>query len=374
MLAPRSLRKRSSRKQSVLRRVAILASVLCLLAAVGVAWLLIDNHSPDASKKPQRAESPPELSAWLADWEWEAGLSDLRTAAAGMSGLQVFAAYFDKEDHLTFTTEFQDAYGQIREAAETDGVEHLSLTVVNDILYEDGTESQKDADLIGRLTADSGSRGRHVEEIVNALRSYPFDGVELDYEKIPSSDWDGMSLLISELYERLAPLGKSLRVVLEPGIPFDKVKLPSGPTYVVMAYNLHGGFSGPGPKADLSFIRKLGAKMDSLPGEPYLALAAGGFDWLDSSGKVTSLTERQAEELASLSEASPGRDSESGSLHFRYEDDDGNKHTVWYADEETLALWAETARSIGYSHVAIWRLGGIGEESLGWMKSVGASS
>ena len=44
----------------------------------------------------------------------------------------------------------------------------------------------------------------------------------------------------------------TLHVVLEPRFPFD-VKLPDGPHYTVMAYNVHGYHSGPGAKATFLF-------------------------------------------------------------------------------------------------------------------------
>lgn len=356
------------------RRLVYVLGCMCLLAAAGWVLLRISPDSKELAKRPIRTDSRPEMSGWLADWQWEAGVQDLRRTAAGLSSLQVFAAYFDESDHLKFTSDFREAWPIVREQTALGGVKRVDLTIVNDILHADGSDSEKDPSLIGRLTADSASRSRHIDEIEEAVRTYGFDGVELDYEKIPASDWDGVIRLISELYGRLKPQGKSLRVVLEPEAPFDRHKLPSGPTYVVMAYNLYGGFSGPGPKADLSFIRKLAAKMDSLPGRPYLALSAGGFDWPEPSGQVGSLTEEQAEALVPQSDAPPVRDSKSGSLHFQYTDASGTKHTVWYADEQTLSLWAKTARNLGLSNVAIWRLGGLGEASLDWIKSFRASS
>ncbi|GMK37423.1 hypothetical protein PCCS19_04770 [Paenibacillus sp. CCS19] len=301
------------------------------------------------------------LSAWLADWQWQEGARDLQEAAAGLDSLQLFAAYFDESDRLTFTDSFKKELSAVREAAAANPTMRMDLTIVNDILFEDGHESQKDSDLVSRLLAERDERSRHVNEIMAAANQYGFGGVELDYEKIDERDWGRFSLLVFELYTKLKAQGKTLRVVLEPRAPVEKLKLPSGPTYVMMAYNLYGNHSEPGPKADKSFIRKLAARLSNLPGDPYLAFATGGFDWTGGKGTATGVTELQAVELAKRSAEPPQRDASSGSLKFQYKDDEGVKHTVWYADEQTISWWIELAKLAGHNKVAIWRLGGLGD-------------
>jgi len=142
--------------------------------------------------------------------------------------------------------------------------------------------------------------------------------------------------------------------------------LPQGPVYVMMAYNLYGMQTGPGPKADRAFIAELATRMKKVPGEKAIALAAGGFDW-PQAGEPAALTEAQAVELAKSSLEMPRRDNASGSLHFQYVDDDNRKHTVWYADESTLQTWADIVQGEGYRTIALWRLGDLGKGSVRFM-------
>ncbi|WP_409344172.1 hypothetical protein [Paenibacillus sp. MBLB4367] len=65
-------------------------------------------------------------------------------------------------------------------------------------------------------------------------------GVEIDYEKIRDSDWSKVGIFYEELYRRLQAMGKTLRIVLEPRAPIERLTLPEGPVYVMMAYNLYG--------------------------------------------------------------------------------------------------------------------------------------
>ncbi|MCC3374717.1 glycosyl hydrolase family 18 protein [Cohnella sp. REN36] len=342
------------------RRAAILASAGGLILAAGTLLAAVKSDAIGAAEPAKvRAEA---RTAWLADWQWEAGAADLK-AAGELQSLQVFAAYFDESDRLVFTPEFREGLPAIRDAAALNGTKHLDLTLVNDILYADGSESQKDAALVSRLVASDQSRTKHLKDVLAAVEMYGFDGVELDYEKVKDADWNKVIRFIADLQVHLKNRGKTLRVVLETRAPTDKVKLPAGPTYVMMAYNLYGGHSGPGPKADEAYVKQVAKRLAKLPGDPYVALAAGGFDW-GPSGDVKGVTEQQAALLAERSMKPPTRDAASGSLRFDYLDDGGAKHTVWYADGETLSRWIAAAKSAGRGNIALWRLGELGDGTL----------
>jgi len=314
-------------------------------------------------KKLIRVEPSLELSTWVVDWQWKSSIEDLREISKGLTSFQVFAAYFDESDSLYYTEQMQEALPRIFETAKQSGLTEVDLTLVNDLIKKDGTEVQKDSDMITRLMSTDKSREKHIEEILAAVMKYDFHGVEIDYEKIKDSDWDHVCAFYRELYQRLHAMDKSLRIVLESRMPIEKLQLPEGPAYVMMAYNLYGTHSGPGPKADLAFITKLAKRMDRLPGENIIALSAGGFDWAEQ-GKVTAVTEKRAAELSLQSVSSPKRDNASGSMYFDYIDDDHVRHTVWYADDVTISQWMSTLRQRGYYKIAIWRLGGLGQLTI----------
>ena len=192
-----------------------------------------------------------------------------------------------------------------------------------------------------------------------------FDGVEIDYEKIwkDCETKDSFIPFIKELYAAATDHNLKLRVVLEPGTPFKDIELPAGPKYVVMLYNLYGKHSGPGPKADGSFIQKTIKKMEALPGDKAVALATGGCLWEDygllglKSGRRQFLSQAEAVALRKKHKAVETRDPESADLHYSF-DDNGKKTEVWYADAETLNAWITVAADAGVTDVSIWRLGG----------------
>lgn len=283
--------------------------------------------------------------------------------ADGLSSVQVFAAYFDHTNHLFYTPENKEAIPKIMKIAAQGSAVNVDLSIVNDQFKKDGTAIQKDSELITKLMSTAKSRRAHIKDIVNMVNEYDFHGVEIDYEKIKDEDWDNVSAFYEELYQKLKSMGKPLRIVLEPRAPIEKINLPKGPTYVMMAYNLYGSHSGPGPKADFAFIDKMAKKMDQLPGEHAMAFATGGFDW-PATGKIVALTEQEAFKLSKKSLRPPKRDAASGALYFDYLDEKKGKHTVWYADGKTLSQWIDQSKKAGYYKVALWRLGGFEQTTL----------
>ncbi|GIP60679.1 glycosyl hydrolase family 18 protein [Paenibacillus woosongensis] len=348
------------------RWVYIMAAVIIVIIA-GIIWFYRQENEEQTIRAVD-VEQDLEMSAWVVDWKWESGVADLQQISRNLDRLQAFAAYFDSENHLYFTDDMHKALPHIFQTARIGGVKYVDLTIVNDRWNPDGTAVQKDPGIVSRILATRESQEQHIEEIIDTVERYGFDGVEMDFEKIGDADWEKLCIFYAKLYERLHAKEKSLRVILEPRTPIERLALPEGPVYVMMAYNLFGSHSGPGPKADHAFIRKLASRMKVLPGEAAIAFSVGGFDWTDG-GKVTSLTEKQAAELLRQSStAVPMRDKASGSLYFSYKDKEGLKHTVWYADGETISQWIHIAQQSGYDNIVLWRLGEFEQGTLNKLK------
>ena len=92
-----------------------------------------------------------------------------------------------------------------------------------------------------------------------------------------------------------------------------------------------------------------------------MAFAVGGYDFCGDS--AVQITEMEAVNLIRAYGAKLRRDSASGALYFDYTKSN-EKHTVFFADSETLGLWVAEAMKEGVFSFAIWRAGGnltIGE-------------
>jgi spore germination protein YaaH len=320
-----------------------------------IALMLLVSCAPKNTARP--------LSAWAVYWDVETVPEEITALYGRLDALCHFSAVFGPDGSVFIPEATEQFHRSLLQDKKTAVPLHY-ITVVNDVVYPDGSSLLKDTDILRPLLADKASRAAHISELLKLAADGGYEGLEIDYETLQKQEElaEQLALFCGELYDAAKARGLRLRVVLEPSFPAGKIKLPAGPEYVVMLYNLFGSHSGPGPKADPAFIRDTVKKMRVLPGNPVYALAVGGFDWRGDT--AVSLSESKAAELLAETGASAWREKNSGCLVFSYKMD-GAEHTVWYADGETLNGWMDVIRKEnGNSRFAVWRLGGNETDSL----------
>ncbi|WP_055666479.1 glycosyl hydrolase family 18 protein [Desnuesiella massiliensis] len=350
--------KNSVRKNLIYTGLIILILSIATLTYINAASkednsLNKDNNTPLKEEVKQAfGEDINNLSAWVVYWDLNSD-KEIKTLGKKLKNISYFAANFSSNNELMMPENLTNYYNETK-----DYDYNKYITIVNDKINSDGNYSLKDIGLLKALLSDSASRSDHIKDIINLAVKYGFDGIEIDYEQIKNDMklWDNYILFINELYQKAEKEGLKLRVVLEPNIPFNKLNFNEGPTYVMMCYNLHGGFSEPGEKANPKFIRDLIEKMGKIPGKKNFAIATGGFNWA-SNGKTTSLSEAEAKRISKEYNAKVERDNESQCLFFNYKDENNIEHQVWYADAITLKSWMKVITENGYD-ISIWRLGG----------------
>lgn len=316
------------------------------------------QSAPAPAAVPEAAPLP--LSAWGVYWDSDPVIKELEILSPSLSSISAFSMLFDAQDGMylpdqtiALIWQLQEAFGQTKE---------IYLTFVNDVALEDGGFSLKDVGLLERIFANDAAMDAHIADMIALTQAAGCGGIDLDYEAVKRNAtlWEPYGRFIEKLYARAGEANLSLRVVLEPA-SLGKTAYPNGPEYVVMCYNLYGSHSGPGPKADMDFIRELAQKSSGISDIAF-AFATGGFDWKNNKD-AQQLTQSDAEALAKRVGATPVRDTASGAMQFTYKEDNV-PHTVWYADGETLAFWIHTAREAGIMNFALWRTGGNAEEAL----------
>ncbi|OGX79691.1 hypothetical protein A6395_05520 [Exiguobacterium sp. SH31] len=314
----------------------------------------------EASAPTQETEPAHDVSWWLVDWASEASVTDTVAATSGLNRLMLFTSYVDASGHLFQTDEGKELIETVFATASI-ADKPIFLTVVNDRFVDDKI-IQKDPSVITDLLDNPDLEAQYWQQLFNLLERHPFTGVEMDFEKIPPTRFEDYIAFLERTKERLREKGMTLRVIFEPGTPFEDVTLPSGIEYVVMAYNLHGFHTpdDPGPKATYSFFDQLSERMTS--GTDWtVALAAGGFLFKD--GRVTSLTELDA--LDMLPEGTKiERDPASSVLRATYVED-GVPASLWWADGETMTRWmAYWEKHHDFHNFSLWRAGEWSDSSL----------
>ncbi|MGG2056258.1 glycosyl hydrolase family 18 protein [Lysinibacillus pakistanensis] len=321
------------------------------------------KEAPVEAKEELKDKNKLQLSIWLPEWQKKSAFEDVKNSQQGLQDIRVFGAYFNSKDQLLLT---EDAIEMLKQTQQQfNETHHVMLTLINDYVTDNAPSVQKDSTLLHRLLQDASTRQKHIDNIMHIVEQYNLKGIEIDYEKVAKEDIPAYVLFLEELYQQLLKKDVTLHVVLEPRFPFD-VKLPDGPKYTVMAYNVYGYHSGPGAKATFSFLDDLMKKIEKSNQNLAIAFATGGFKWVNQ-GKTVAITEIEAEELLTKTQAVKQRDRASGAAYFSYLDDQNMKHEVWYADQETLEKWVSYVRKKNYNNVVLWRAGGLGSKTLQWI-------
>jgi spore germination protein len=292
--------------------------------------------------------------AWLPYWEMDAALDEADRLSGQLDTYVAFAALFDSSDQIIVPSETHVILSVLKNPAFQKAAVYVS--VVNDIEVVPGNYDNKSTALLRRLFQTPESKSKHIEQLMALVDEYKPDGLELDYENIEGDTdlWSSYIGLIEELWSICQREGVRLRVVVPWDAPLYTV-LPEGPEYTVMCYNLFGFHSGPGPKADIDFLKNACKLYLNVPGTVRMAFATGGFDWTD--GEITALTQEQITEQLKDAGVEPMRDPFSGAMKATYQES-GTFHEVWYADGQTLALWRDTCIEYGYHSFDLFRLGG----------------
>ncbi len=311
--------------------------------------------------KPEKG--PVSCGAWIVYWDAENGLDEIEAMDPLPDRLIAFEALFDTDGTVILESEAEQL---LRRLQQRFPAERIWLSVVNDQKRQEGGYANKDKQLLRDIMLDPEAREKHVRELVELAEAWQLRGLEIDYENIRSDTelWGGYVVFLKDLYAELEQRGVGLRVCLE----WNSIKyaeLPEGPEYSVMCYNLYGGHSGPGPKADREFLEKV-AELYKGRDDCAMALATGGFDW-KAEKDARGLTEQEAAKIFQSRDLKPSRDKNSGALYGVYRQD-GQTHTVWYADAETLRVWMEILREYGFTKYDFFRLGGNTAED--WNESI----
>ncbi|MBS4534063.1 LysM peptidoglycan-binding domain-containing protein [Clostridium sp. D2Q-14] len=249
------------------------------------------------------------------------------------------------------------------------------LALIHNLLYIGGVDRAKE--LTSQMLATEESRGTFIQNTIELVEGYGFDGVNIDIEDVNIEDSENLSLFYAELAEALSERGYYLsasvpsRVSDEPFNPFsDPFNYAAIGNVVdefnVMLYNEHGWpGSGPGPVVSIGWMdRVLRYAISRVPKEKIMAaVSVFGFDFNLATGRSSYVTYDMAIELAENYGSEIIFDEETQTPYFVYTDEDGNEHEVWFENTQSIKAKIDLANELGINGIALWRLG-MEDESM----------
>ena len=227
-----------------------------------------------------------------------------------------------------------------------------------------------DPDMTHRLLANPAGMKRAIDEIMQAVKKYDLDGINLDFENIEEEDRDALSGFISRLGAELHKENKNFSVdVTFPGgspnwsLCYDRGAIATAADYVmVMAYDEHpGGSKYAGSVASIGWVENgVQAMLREVPAEKLvLGMPLYSRIWKESDGvveDVETLWMEDADKLVREKKLARVWDADAGQYYFEYQKN-GQLCRVWQENARSIALKASLISKYDLAGAALWRRG-----------------
>lgn len=334
--------------------------------AISEETLMQQNHLKSRVIVPGQKLSilrPPKMNVWTGTYfvpkDKNANSWMLNNYKKTLSGIFVFEYRSDEQGNLIETPENQ--------AHKIAWKENLSpyATITN--LSEKGF----DPNLTHRLISTPWLRKKLVNNIYSLLDSHDYKGIVVDFEQVKTQDRDNLNLFIKELAARLHPTGMEVMMAVPPkegdrlpsySIAYDYQTLGKYlDKMFLMTYDWHwpGGPSGPiAPidrvKATLNYAVSVVDKSKLMLGIPQYA-----YDWIIGTNKRSgsAYSTQHAIDLYTGYQSPVHYDENAAAPWFRYVDNKGRLHEVWFEDPRSLLVKLRVIRQYGLAGMGCWHLG-----------------
>ena len=217
-----------------------------------------------------------------------------------------------------------------------------------------------DGVLLHRILNNPLKRERLINDILKYLKFYDLQGINIDFEELKENSNESLTNFQKELYLKLKPLGYIVsQDIMASNEDFNLQELAKYNDYMfLMAYDEHysGSIAG-----DISSQKWTESVLDEtakeIPSNKIIVCFAGyGYDWQKNTEGIT-VTYQEALSTAKIHKSKIDFDSNTYNNKYKYTDDNGNLHKVYFTDAATNFNTIRFADQYGTAGTALWRLG-----------------
>jgi spore germination protein YaaH len=255
-----------------------------------------------------------------------------------------------------------------REAEVASGMAQLrklGIPVVPSIANR--TNGQWTYEPVANILHNPAAMTRHIDDIVALVQRENYDGIDIDYEDLPAADRQVFTTFVTRLADGLHDKNKTLTIaVFAKTDEAGEDQRNAGQDYAaigaaadevrVMAYDYNWSGSTAGPVAPMPWVRDVlaYAKTQMPPEKIVLGVALSGYDWVGDQAEV--VTWIQCYGRAQKFHAPLQWDRLSQSPSFKYTDEQGRQHEVWFENSDSTALKLQAAKAAGIRGVFLWMI------------------
>lgn len=219
----------------------------------------------------------------------------------------------------------------------------------------------------------SATRATAIHNIVSLVQSKHYPGVQIDFQLLKKTDRSDLTAFMTSLKKAL-PKNVSLSMSVVPltsgngqSSAYDFAALDKVvDSMVLMAYDLHGDGTPPGPVAPYTWVEKsitTATHAGIQPSKLYLGIADYGYLWKNGSTKAQTIP------LKAMHQHKYGTYTWSSTYHEAYDKytSKGTSNIIWFENDRAAAERIALAKKYHLGGVAFWR---IGYEDAKWWSTV----
>ncbi|MBB5326343.1 spore germination protein [Anoxybacillus tepidamans] len=236
-------------------------------------------------------------------------------------------------------------------------------------------ENDQFSDELGAIILNNEDiQNRFLQNIVTTAKKYGFRDIHFDMEYLRPADRDAYNAFLRKAKQRFNQEGWLMSTALAPKTSATQ----KGRWYEAHDYRAHGqivdfvvimtyewGYSG-GPPMPVSPIGPVRQVLEyAITEMPASKIMMGqnlyGYDWtlpyVPGGRYARAISPQQAILLASRYNVSIEYDAKAQAPHFRYRDESGNEHQVWFEDARSIQAKFNLVKELGLRGVSYWKLG-----------------
>ncbi len=217
-------------------------------------------------------------------------------------------------------------------------------------------------------------QNRLLDNIVATARRYGFRDIHFDFEYLRPEDREAYNAFLRKAKRRFEREGWMMSTALAPKTSATQ----RGRWYEAHDYRAHGqivdfvvimtyewGYSGgpPMPVSPIGPVRRvLEYAISEMPaGKILMGQNLYGYDWtlpyVPGGPYAQAISPQQAIALAAKYNVAIEYDTEAQAPHFRYRDENGREHEVWFEDARSIQAKFNLVKELGLRGGSYWKLG-----------------
>lgn len=229
-------------------------------------------------------------------------------------------------------------------------------------------EELEEIQTMQRALQSQSLREKLVNNIYEQVKEDQYDGINLDFSRMPEEDKEYVTQFVKELSTLFQNSGLQVTLTANPkGGPYDFASLSTfADRIIVTAYDEHYENSEAGPVASAGWTQQILKDLPIPSDKLVLSLANIGYDWTEGSSEPAKvLVYEEVMKMASESNLTVQWDENSRNPYLRYTENNQN-HIVWFLDGVTSynqlkigldeGIKGVAIRSLGFEEKGVWSL------------------